>query len=231
VLRLVGFVVLVYAVAVLLARLPWVGPVFQRAGCLGIWIAALLVSWALSRLGQRLVSARRTRAEVRALAGVDTPHNHGKIGSLYLARGRARKALAHLETAAQDEPEVAEWHYRLGCALLELRRPGDAAEELARCTAIDAEHAYGSAQMRLAQALAATGRHEEALAALEVQEQNHGPSPESAYRRGLALKRAGRRDEARRAFAEVGRLASQVARYQRRDAVVWTLRARLAAVV
>ena len=99
-------------------------------------------------------------------------------------------------------------------------------DSLRACTALDEEYAYGAAQMRLAEALGGDGRHEEAHAALEIPERNHGPTPESAYRRGRALKAMGDRDRARGAFAEVARLAGEVAGYQKRDAALWNLRAR-----
>jgi hypothetical protein len=74
----------------------------------------------------------------------------------------------------------------------------------------------------------AVGEGAAALAAVERVERSHGPTPESAYRRGLALRSLGRRSEARAAFAEVPRAAAQVARYQRGDARRWQARATLA---
>ena len=59
-------------------------------------------------------------------------------------------------------------------------------------------------------------------------ERNHGPSPESAYRRGCAHRALGRREDERGAFAEVGRLARQSARYQRGEAAKWARLALLA---
>lgn len=229
-LRFIAFMVVAVVLSRLLGWLPVVGPLFARTGFLGIWITALLLSWGFTKWGRRAVRVRRDRVNARQLQAVDSPHNHGKLGSLYLAQGRPRKALEELERAVAGEPEVAEWRYRQGSALLEVRRPEEAAEALRSAVGIDEEHAYGGAQLRLAEALAACGRHDEALEALAVFERNHGPSPESAYRRGAALSKLGRRDEARAAFDEVARLASNVVSYQRRDAELWKLRARLGAL-
>lgn len=229
-LRLLGFFVLVVVLARLLAFVPVIGPLFGGS-IFGLWIAALLLGAGLSRLGVVAVQRRRDQATVRQLQTVDSPHNHGKLGTLLLARGRARRALEHLEQAAQGEPDVAEWRYRLGSARLALGRGEEAIPELERAVAIDEEHAYGGALMRLAQARSARGDHEGALADLARLERNHGPSPESAYRRGLALKALGRRREARHAFAEVFSLARHAARYQRREAGLWVVRARLASLV
>ena len=227
-LRLVGFFVLAVLLAQFLAVLPVVGPIFQRAGCLGIWVAALLLSWAFTKIGERAVQLRRDGSEIRRLSAVDSPYNQGKLGSLYLAHGRVRRSVEPLEAAARGEPDVPEWSYRLGTALLRLRRFEEASEALRRCVALDEEYAYGAAQMRLAEALAAQGRHRDALDALAAVERNHGPSPESAFRRGAAYKALGEKDEAHAAFAEVSKLAADAARYQRKSAGLWSAKAQMA---
>ena len=229
-LRLAGFFALVLGLTILLGKLPVIGPVFARTGCLGVWLTAMALSWAITKYGQRAYRMRRDHVQIRRLSAVSSPHNHGKLGALLLAQGRRRKALPHLRAAVEGEPEVAEWWYRLGCALLGAREPEEAAEAFARCVAIDEEHSYGTAQKRLAEARMALGQADEALEALATFERNHGPSPESAYRRGLALKAAGRKEMARQAFADVPKLASEAARYQRHQAGLWTLRARLASL-
>jgi tetratricopeptide (TPR) repeat protein len=174
------------------------------------------------------VQQRKLRAQVRTLSAVESAHNQGKLGALLLSRGRAREALVHLELAVSGEPRVAEWHYRLGLARLALRDAAGALAALERCVALEEEHAYGVAQLRRAECLQRLTRHAEALDVLALQERNHGPSPESAYRRGCAERALGRRAEARVAFAEVGELARRATRYQRRGATLWALRATLA---
>jgi tetratricopeptide (TPR) repeat protein len=228
VLRLVGFFVLAVLLASFLGKLPVIGPLFARTGCLGIWISAMLLSWAFTRYGERAFRVRRDRGQIRQLAAVKSPRTEGKLGALYLAQGRRAKALPHLREAAAGEPEVAEWHYRLGSAELLSRNHDAAIESLQRCVELEPEYAYGAAQLRLAEACADDGRPEEALEAIAVFERNHGPSPESAFRRGLAYKALGDKDAARAAFGEVSRLASEAARYQRKSAGLWTVRARLA---
>lgn len=230
-LRLAGFFVLAILLATLLGHLPVVGPLFARTGCIGIWISAMLLSWAFTRYGQRVYRMRKDAAEIRRLAAVASPHTEGKLGTLLLNQGRARKSLEPLARAAAGEPEVAEWHFRLGSARLWTKDMGGAVESLRTCVQIDPEHAYGEAGKRLAEALTRHGRAEEALEVLATVERNHGPSPESAYRRGVALKSLGRKTEARSAFEEVGGLASEAARYQRKSAVGWVLKARLASVI
>jgi tetratricopeptide (TPR) repeat protein len=230
-LRLVAFIVLAMVLSRVLGVLPLVGPLFARTGIFGVWLTALLLSFAATRYGERALRRRRDRAELRRLETVDNAHNHGKAGALLLARGDARKALPHLERAAVGEPGSAEWQFRLGSALLLLRRPAEARGALLRCVALDPEHAYGAAQLRLAEALTLVKEPALALPVLDAAERNHGPSPELAYRRGKALKALGRRAEAKASFAQVARLAAEVPAFQRGAARGFVLRAWLAGLV
>jgi tetratricopeptide (TPR) repeat protein len=225
--RLIGFFVLVVVISSLLGHVPWIGPLFRSTGCIGIWLTAMALSWALTWAGHRAYLMKKDSAEIQRLEAVDSPYNPGKIGALLLAQGRTRKALPYLERAAAGEPDVAEWHYRLGTALLALGRGADAALALERAVAIDEEHAYGAAQMRLAEAQAAVGRHDEALRALEVVERNHGPSPESAFRVGAVHRARGDKEAARASFRRVDEIAARAVGYQKRDATRWSLRAKL----
>lgn len=226
--RLVAFFVLVFLLASVLGHVPLIGPLFRGTGILGLLLAAGLLSAVVTSVGARLVAARRLRSELAALGAVDSPRNRGKMGTLYLTRGRPGAALAPLEEAARGEPEVAEWHYRLGLARLATRALEPALEAFERCVALDEEHAYGAAMLRRAECLARLGRGEDALAALATFERNHGPSPESAYRRGRTLQALARKPEARAAFAEAVELARRATRYQRRAATGWALRASVA---
>lgn len=224
-LRVIGFLVLAVLLANVLAHLPLVGPVFRSTGIFGIWIAALLLSLAVTRLTAVTVRRRKDAHEVRRLEAVDSAYNGGKLGSLYLAQGRARRAIEPLQRAVAGEPEVAEWHYRLAQALAKTGDRDGALASIERCLALEEEHAYGQAQLQRAAWSLAAGRADDALEALATFERNHGPTPESAYRRGRAQRAAGNREEARRAFGEVAGLTAQAPGYQRRAALLWSLRA------
>jgi tetratricopeptide (TPR) repeat protein len=228
VLRVVGFFGLAVLLASVLGHVPLVGPLFRHTGLFGILISAALLSAVLTRVGGRLLAARRLRSELRVLAAVGNAHNRGKMGALVLSHGRPRAALEHLEAAARGEPEVAEWQHRLGLARLATGDTAGALEAFEACVALHEEHAYGAAQMRRAECLQRLGRHADALEVLALLERNHGSSPEAAYRRGSALRALGRKAEAREAFSEVGELARRASRYQRRAAAWWALRASFA---
>lgn len=227
VLRLLGFFVAVFALLALLRQVPIVASIVS-VPFLGFWVSAALVSALAAKGGAFLVDRRRDRDAERRLGAVDTPHNRGKLGSHFLARGRPKLALPHLEAAAAGEPEVAEWRFRLGQARLASGDAAGARAALAATVELEEGHAYGQALLRLAEAELAAQDAPASLATLERFERNHGPSPESAYRRGRALARLGRKDEARAALGEVGELARAAARYQRREGAGWLWRAFLA---
>jgi Flp pilus assembly protein TadD len=228
--RLLGYFALVFAVLFVLAHVPIIGGLF-RIPFVGFIIASGIVSLVVSWTTVRAMDRRRSRVLERNLRGsVETPHNQGKLGSLLLAQGRAARAIPHLERAAAGEPEIAEWSYRLGTAYARARRPADAVRALGHAASLDEEHAYGAVLLRLAQAQLASGDAQASLATLERFERNHGPNPESAYRRGLALKVLGRRDEAHAALSEVSRLAAQSAHFQKSAQRGFVVRALLARV-
>jgi tetratricopeptide (TPR) repeat protein len=225
-LRLIGFFLLALALSALLRGLPGVGPWF--GGFFGFWIVAILLSVALTRLSVLFGHRRALVREVRRLGEVESPHNQGKLGSLLLAHGRPRQAVAHLAAAASGEPERAEWRYRLGAAQLASGRPAEALEPLEAAARMEPEFAYGEVQLLLSEARLRSGRPDDALAALDAFERNHGASPESSFRRGQALRRLGRKDEARTCFARATELARKAARFQRARNRPWVLRAWLA---
>ncbi len=227
-LRLLGFFGLTFVLFLVLTRLPFVGRLAGGAPLLGFFAAAALVSFALTKWGEAALGMRRARALVRELGAVDTPYNKGKLGSLFLVQGRFARAVPLFEEACAGEPRSAEWHFKRGRALLGARRPADAVLAFERARELDEEHPKGGAAMRLAEARLASGDTQGSLEALDRVERNHGESPESAYRRGRALRALGRKDEAQRSFARVAELAGESVGYQKRTATRWTARAVLA---
>jgi tetratricopeptide (TPR) repeat protein len=225
-LRLLGFFVLALGLSALLSSLPVVGGWF--GGFVGFWISAIVLSVALTRVTVALAQRRKLTRELRRLGEVESPHNQGKLGALLLAYGKPRKSVAHLAAAAAGEPERAEWRFRLGAAQLECGQPQAALEALESAARMDPEHAYGEVQLLLSEARLACGAPESALEALDAFERNHGASPESSFRRGQALRRMGRKGEARACFARASELARKAAQFQRARNRPWVWRAWLA---
>ncbi len=215
-LRLAGYVLTVFALLWILSYVPVIGAVF-RIPFVGFFLAAAILSIGIGWWTARVVERRRLRGQVREFGGVDTPHNRGKLGALYLASGRVRQALPHLERAAEGEPDRAEWHYRLGVARLLAHDANAAVLAFERAVATDPEHAFGAPRLRLAEARLAANDAQGSLEAAREFESRHGPTAESAYRAGSALRALGRRDEARAEFGRVGELARAVARGARRE--------------
>lgn len=220
----IGVMVLLSVLSTLLHGVPIIGALLGIP-FLGFWIVAILVSAGLSKLGANAVDRRKRSNLVGQLGAVDTPHNLGKLGSLFEGQGRHRQALAYLDRATEGEPEVAEWHYRRGLALGGLGRRQEAIDALQRSLELDAKHAYGGVLMRMAELQAKEGLHDRALESLERFERSHGALPESAYRRGVSLKALGLRERSRAALDEVSELVSQGARYQKKAGSAWAVRA------
>ncbi len=230
-LRLVGFffacILILNLLRSFLGGVPVIGALLGLP-LIGFWIVALLLSAFLSKLGSEALDRRRQQALMRSLGAVDTPHNCGKLGSLLVSQGRYRRALPLLEKAIAGEPEVAEWPARKAQAAFALGRFEEALDGARAALDLDQEYGYGRARMLEVRALAGLGREEEALERLALLERFHGPSPESAYRRGVLLSHLGRKEQARAAFDEVESLAREAAHYQRREGRTWVWRARWA---
>ena len=223
-LRLLGYFALVFLTVFVLRYIPWIGGLF-RIPFLGFMLAAAIVSIGLAKVGTLAVDSRRAKNLERSLGAVETPHNQGKLGCLLLSQGRARKALPLLERAVAGDSGAGEWSYRLGLAYLAVNRAPDAARTLERAAEIDEERAYGAVLLRLSEARLAAGEAAGALDAVARFERNHGHNPESAYRRGLALRSLGKPAEAKSAFSEVARLAAQSARFQKSAQRAYVFRA------
>ncbi len=215
-LRLAGYILAVFALIWVLRFVPGLGWLFGIP-FLNFFLASILLSAGIGWWTARTVERRRARGFERQFGTVDTPHNQGKLGVLLLTSGRARRALPHLERAAAGEPERAEWHYRLGSARLLVGDANAAVLSLERAVATDPEHAFGAPRLRLAEARLEANSPAESLQAAEDFERSHGPTAESSYRRGLALRALGRRGEARNAFQSVSELARTHSRGVRRE--------------
>jgi len=230
-LRLLGFIALTFVVYLLLTQIPFIGGIAGAVPILGIFLAAAIVSRLLAKWGSVAVHRSREKSLMRELGAVDTPHNKGKLGLLLLKQNQFKRAIPLLEDVVRVEPNSADWNYRLGSAYLGAKQTEQAVATLARCVELEEEHAYGAAMMRLAEAKLMLGDGEGSLEALGRVDLNHGPGPECAYRKGLAYKALGRKDEASKAFASVGQLASEAVGYQKKDATLWSFRATFARVL
>ncbi|MFT5286944.1 MAG: tetratricopeptide (TPR) repeat protein [Planctomycetota bacterium] len=226
-LRFLGFFALTFVVYLVLIRLPVIGSL-ASIPFLGFFLAAAIVSRFLTKGGALALDRRKQKALMRELGAVDTPHNKGKLGMLFLSQRRFEQAIPLLNEAVSAEPDSADLNYRLGKACLGAKQFDEAIAILTRAVEINEEHAYGSAMMRLGEAKFEASDPEGALEAYQRVERNHGPSPESAYRLGMTLKALGRKEEAVATLASVRQLAREAVGYQKRAANLWSFRAAMA---
>jgi len=224
VVRFLGYFLLVFAALFVLRELPILGGIF-RIPLLGFFLAAIVVSWGVARVGAALSARAKFTGQLRELGTVDTPQMRGKLGRLLLQSGRAREALEPLAEAAAADPQNVDWQFRLGCAHLATGEARAALPFLERAIDLNARHAYGGALLKLAEAQHLAGEGQAALAALDHYERLQGPTAESAFRRGLALKGLGAREEARAAFDTVAEHVRSAPRYQKAEARSWAARA------
>ncbi|MHC4261451.1 MAG: tetratricopeptide repeat protein [Planctomycetota bacterium] len=228
--RVLFFILGTAAIYRVAAWLPLIGPLVRSVPILGL-LGAFMAAAVLGRLLERQVlDRRRAAAELRELGAVDTPNARGKLGAALLARGRAAEALEHLRVARTGEPQRTEWAYRLGQALVATGEHSAAKNEFEHVIGVDEEYAYGAAMLELSQLRLDADDAEGALVAIERAIRNHGPSPESAYRRGIALRALGRREDAASAFEECEQLARAAPAFQRKEARKWGGKARRARV-
>jgi len=226
-LRLIGFFLLVFAAMFVLRELPVIGGIF-RIPLLGFYITAILVSVVGARLAARVTDRSRQRRLARELGGVDTPYNRGKLGLLLLQQGRAAQAVPHLSAALEADPASEEFQYRLGLALAGSGEYERAIEHLEPLVARNEDYAYGAVILALSSARFSAGSARGALDAIEQHDRSFGPTPESCYHRGRALRAIGDRGGAARAFGSIGSLASKLPAYQRRAATHWWFKSQLA---
>lgn len=225
-LQLIGFFLASWLLLMVLRWVPGIGAVFQIP-LLGFFLASLIVSWIFSKLAHEWVEHRRERRIEAQFQGLSTPHHEGKLGSLLLARGRAKRARAHLERAVAGDSQSLEWRWKLAQAQYALRNYAPAIEAAQAVLQREPDYAYGEPLLLLARSQRRLGQAALALEWVERYEHSQGASPCAWYERGRALRALGRKAEARRAFAEVSKASATRVRWQRKEDRVWVLLAQL----
>ena len=221
--RFLAYFFLVFVAMAVLRQLPVLGGVF-RIPLLGFFLAAVVVSAVVAKGGEALARRAKLQRQLRELGEVDTPQRRGKLGRLLLQHNRPAAAVEHLRAAIAADPELVDWHYRLGMALLQAGDREGALESLLRARDLDEGFAYGGVLLQLSEAARVTGDLELALGSLERFEVLEGPNPEQAYRKGRVYRALGRPEEARATFDSIPALVKQVPGYQKTEARAWALR-------
>ena len=169
---------------------------------------------------------RRRIKELRAqIHHLDKAHHHSQLGDLYFQQGKLAQAEACYRAALERDPQDIDTRSHLGQCLLRLQRPAEARPLLEAVVAQDARHEYGHTQMALAEALAAMGDTEDAIAVWERVTDQHSYPRAKVQLAELYLKK-GRRDPARAQLEEVLADDPHAPAFQRRRDKVWVRRAR-----
>jgi tetratricopeptide (TPR) repeat protein len=228
--KLVLLFVVAFVVAQVLVLVPgltWLGSV----PFLAFLASVALVATVWRTLGEKLVRSASERRAIAALGQVDTPHMRGRLGAAMQDAGRTRAAIEHLEAAASGEPDVLEWRWRLARALSDTGRDEQALERVRALVEQDEEFAYGRALLLRARLAARAGHTDEAIAACERFEHNHGSEPEGLYELACVLAARGDTVAAKAAFARAARAAVDSAAFKRRSDPWLVWRARWRALV
>src|SRR5690348_13557835 len=142
----------------------------------------------------------------------------GLLRNLYQGYGR-KSRIAVVETAIIDNPSAAKAQeafdrailtrsdsphcfYRRGLCLMALGHPAAAVPDFERVVRGDPRYDSHRAELMLAEAYAATGRHEEA-APLFADVVQHSTTPETLYTYAAFLKSQNRSDEARESLRQL----------------------------
>jgi tetratricopeptide (TPR) repeat protein len=151
-----------------------------------------------------------------------------QLAEIRLAGWRPGRAVPLIEQALKRDAKSAELHYLLGQAWLRGGEPEAALAPLAEAVALDPKVRYGAAYLAIGDAQRQVGRLAEAIEAFERYVRIHTSSLEGYYK--LARARQQNHDDAgaRRARAEALETFRVLPRYQRRQQLMWWIKARFA---
>jgi predicted CXXCH cytochrome family protein len=173
-------------------------------------LVRLDAAWPLS---PELPAGSPMRAELDAYLAVsaDQPLGRLRIGQDLYNRGRVSEAVAHMQTAAQWDPNSAGLHDALGIVLNELGRPAEAASALWRAARLDPDNAR--AAFNAALAFAGAGRLADAEAALREAIRRDARLDRAWYNLGLLLAQTERAADGIAALRTAEELAPAIADY------------------
>lgn len=168
---------------------------------------------------------RRIKELQAQIHHLDKAHHHLQLGDIYFQQGKLTKAEACYRAALQRDPQDLDARAHLGQCLLRLNRPAEALPLLEAVCQQQPEHDYGHSLMAWAEALAALGRTDEAIAAWQTVTQRHG-YPRARVQLAELLLTKGQTEAAREQLQEVLQDDPHAPAFQRRRDRVWVRRAK-----
>lgn len=153
------------------------------------------------------------------------------LAKLWLAQGRARRALPRLEEALARDPGSAELHYLRGLCLLRSGEPARAIEDLVEVVHLDPRLGYGEPYLYAADALIELARWDDAEDALERFLDAQRSSVEGWYKLARVRRARGDREGSGAALREARTSYHGSPGFHRRRHFGWFVRAWLRAMV
>jgi len=192
--------------------------VYRQAGPIGNPLAGFELPGAADR---RQIA--RLKAEIHHL---DKAHLHLQLADIYFSQGKLKEAEASYRAACDRDPADEDTRAHLGSCLMRQGRPGEALPLLTSVCAVNPKHDYGYTLMTLAEAQAAAGQTDAALATWRQVLALYQYSRARVQYAELLLKTGGSREEAGRNLDEVIGGADYTTPFQRKREVVWVRRAK-----
>ncbi len=173
-------------------------------------LVRLDAAWPLSA---ELPAGGKMRNELDAYLAVsaDQPLGRLRMGQDLYNRGRVSEAVAHMQAAAQWDPNSPGLHDALGIVLNELGRPAEAGSALWRAAQLDPGNA--SAAFNAGLAFAGAGRLADAEAALRETVRRDARFDRAWYNLGLLLAQTQRMTDGIAALRTAEQIAPQIADY------------------
>jgi tetratricopeptide (TPR) repeat protein len=210
-----------------------------------IWAVFIFIGWGISAVFYYLMVYRMSAA-ANPLAGFELPgaadrrqiarlkaeihhldkaHLHLQLGDIYLSQGKLADAEASYRAAYARDPQDEDVRAHLGNCLARRDKPQEALPLLESVCAQNPKHDYGYTLMTLAEAQAAAGQTDRALATWR---RVLGLYQYSRARVQFAelLMKTGAPDEARKNLDEVISESAYAPKFQRKREAVWVRRAK-----
>lgn len=168
------------------------------------------------------------RARIKELQAqiyhLDKAHHHAELANVYFTQGKLADAETEYKAALERDPTDPETRAHYGQLLLRLNRPEEARAILEEVCAENPHHDYGQTSMHYAQALAATGRADEAIAAYRRTLERNTYAQARVQLAELLLAK-GDREGARQELQEVVNESGHAVSFQKKRERPWVKRA------
>lgn len=181
----------------------------------------------LRSLGEAMQSRQHFQRQLEISTA--NPHDadaHYQLGLIHQRRRQYSDAISRFERAVKIDPTMADAHLQLGVIARGQGRLEDAMGHLKTAASLDDRLAQNDVWRELGAAYYASGRFEDARAALEKFTDRREYDPEGLYWYGKTLKELGREAEARHMFERAIEAARTMPAHRRSQVRVWAGRAK-----